>query len=201
MGGIGSGNWMRGSSRLTAEACRRVDVRFMRKEGMLAEGSRGQLQWSSNGVPSGSADYQVRGGELLLRYKSRAHGEDWVEVEECVALERTSCHFGGERTWFKCPHCQKRVAVLYGAQTRFLCRHCYRLSYASQLEGDFDRLLRKARKLRKKLNASENLDEPLWRKPKGMHQKTFDAYVEQDEQLNAQMDGYIEAALSRLKTL
>ena len=41
-------------------------------------------------------------------------------------------------------------------------------------------MMRKARKIRKHLDASDNLTEPVWRKPKGMHQQSFDRLVEKE---------------------
>ena len=47
-----------------------------------------------------------------------------------------------------------------------------------------DRMQRKARKVRKKLRATENLFESVWRKPKGMHQKTFDRLIQEEQAAN-----------------
>ena len=56
---------------------------------------------------------------------------------------------------------------------QFLCRHCYRLPYASQGEGYLDRMSRKLDKISGKLEADEYIvDGDLW-KPKGMHWRTF----------------------------
>ena len=55
------------------------------------------------------------------------------------------------------PRCGRHVAVLYGLGLRFLCRHCYQLSYSSQQENASDRMMRKARKIRERLGASDSL--------------------------------------------
>ena len=51
-----------------------------------------------------------------------------------VSLVTTPCNFGGVRYWFGCPHCGRRVAVLYLApgDVYFRCRHCNNLSYHSR---------------------------------------------------------------------
>lgn len=50
---------------------------------------------------------------------------------ERVATTTTPCFFGGERYWFLCPLCSKRVAILYQIDS-FGCRNCHNLMYASQ---------------------------------------------------------------------
>ena len=80
---------------------------------------------------------------------------------------------GGSRKWFLCPECDRRVDVLYGRNVLFLCRHCYRLPYASQGEDYLSRMSRKFDKISGKLEADEyTVIDDLW-KPKGMHWKTF----------------------------
>lgn len=55
-----------------------------------------------------------------------------------VPLEKTPCHLGGFRYWFKCHlyksgvYCGKRVGVLYKNGDWFGCRHCYELTYSSR---------------------------------------------------------------------
>jgi hypothetical protein len=56
----------------------------------------------------------------------------------------------------------------------FVCRHCHNLAYSSQREPEYERLARRAEKIRKKLGREAGiLNGRGWRKPKGMHQKTF----------------------------
>ena len=52
-----------------------------------------------------------------------------------MRLSRSSCHYGGERPWFLCPHCGRRVAILYGGAV-FACRTCYGLAYEVQREDE-----------------------------------------------------------------
>lgn len=175
MGGLGSGTWYRWDKKTTTEEVRRLDIRYMNKNcGIRSPGSSGVISWSCGGEPSGSVSYRVGDNSLLLNYKYRAYGEGWTDYRETVLLDRTPCHYGGERLWFLCPHCSTRVAVLYGADVRFLCRHCYDLPYASQNETHLDRMMRKARKLRRRMHADDNLGLPVWEKPKGMHWTTFE---------------------------
>ncbi|MCK5244774.1 MAG: hypothetical protein KAJ90_05840 [Desulfobacterales bacterium] len=111
---------------------------------------------------------------MILNYRHRPHGGEWEDVEQIISFDKTSCNYGGLRTWFLCPRCWQRVVLLYGAGKYFFCRHCYNLTYGSQQESRPDRLMRKDRKIRARLGASNNLMEPILFKPKNMHQKTFD---------------------------
>jgi hypothetical protein len=109
-------------------------------------------------------------------------GGGWEDIEQAISFDRTPCNYGGFRTWFLCSRCWQRVAVLYGAGKYFLCCHCYNLTYSSQQENRADLLMRKARKIRERLGASNNLMEPILFKPKNMHQKTFNRLREEAEQ-------------------
>jgi hypothetical protein len=67
---------------------------------------------------------------------------------EHIELEKTSCNFGGQRYWMKCPGCGKRVRKLYSPphKTYFRCRTCYDLIYQSQESNVYDGWLRKTAK-------------------------------------------------------
>lgn len=184
MGGIGSGNWCRWNKQTTTEEVHRVDIRYMKKQGMLKPGYSGSLSWNRGGEQTGWIRYQVHNDYLRLIYRIRSHSEEWQSIDEKVWFQRTPCHYGGERLWFSCPHCQTRVAILYGYDKRFLCRHCYDLPYASQGETYLDRMARKARKIRARLDADMDLDSPIFKKPKGMHSKTFDKLKQQERMAN-----------------
>ena len=174
MGGFGSGSWYRWDSKITTESQHRVDIRWLKKQGYLQAGKVGCLSWSQGDEPTGTISFRVEQDQIVLNYRRRPHGGEWEDVEEVVRFDRTACNYGGYRTWFLCPNCWKRVALLYGAGKYFLCRHCYDLAYSSQQEQKIDRLMRRCRKIRDQLGASGNLTVPIWQKPKGMHQRTFD---------------------------
>lgn len=173
MGGTGSGSWYRWDSKATTESQHRVDIRWMRKHGYLRAGSVGILSWSLRGEPTGVISFRVEQDQIVLNYRQRPHGGEWEDVEEVVRFDRTACNYGGYRMWFLCPHCWRRVAILYGAGKYFLCRHCYNLAYTSQQLSPSDRLMEKARKIRQGMGGSNDLSEPFPDKPKGMHWRTY----------------------------
>ena len=171
---MGRGDWYRWDSKTTTESQHRVDIRYMKKRGFLKPGSSGTLTWSRGGEKTGWIRYWTEAEQVTLSYNIRQNGGEWEGIEEKVTLDKTPCNYGGHRTWFLCPRCWQRVALLYGAGKYFWCRQCYDLTYSSQQENRADRLMRKYRKIRARLGASNSFMEPILFKPKNMHQKTFD---------------------------
>lgn len=110
----------------------------------------------------------------------RIGGGEWENVAETVRIVRVPCRFGGTRPYFICPGivngiiCGRRVAKLHGAGRYFLCRHCYRLAYASQSEGTWHRTLRRANKIRQRLGGDPGMTSPFPPKPKGMWRRTYE---------------------------
>jgi hypothetical protein len=122
---------------------------------------------------------------MVLSYRCRPSGGEWEDVDQVISFDRTPCNYGGHRTWFFCPRCWRRVAVLYGGGKYFWwCRHCYDLTYSSQQESRENRLMIKARKIRKRMGGGNSLINPFPDKPKYMHWKTYWRLREESEQAN-----------------
>lgn len=173
MGGNGSGRWTRWNKKATTEAVKHIDIRRLHRQGAVGFSNSGVISWSSQGKVVASIEYVANSDRITLSYRySIANASQGVE--EIVRFDRTPCNYGGFRTWFCCPQCNRRVAILYLGGPRFLCRHCYRLPYGSQQEPYLDRMNRKFRRIRERLSATGNLNLPVWIKPKGMHWKTFE---------------------------
>jgi galactose mutarotase-like enzyme len=174
MGGWGSGNRIRISTRDTVENYHGLDVRKLARAKCLQPGSIIQWAWFEDGKQVASISYRVSEDNIELSYSHRENQGDWTPVKQIVPLDRTPCNFGGHRYWFRCPGCHRRVAIIYVAGKYFLCRHCYGLTHTSSQEGDLDRLMRKARKIRRRLGASKSLFDSLYcPKPKHMHMRSF----------------------------
>lgn len=64
--------------------------------------------------------------EGALRYDSALELND-----QLIKSTRTKCNYGGDRVWFLCPACDRRVGALYRPPLKFifLCRHCHNLTY------------------------------------------------------------------------
>jgi hypothetical protein len=111
-----------------------------------------------------------------LSYRVTRSGGECRDVEQPTPVVWVSCRFGGQRPYFLCPGpvCGRRVSKLYGLGIYFLCRHCYRLTYASQREDPFGRALRRANNIRMQLGGEPGLAAPFPERPKGMHRRTYD---------------------------
>jgi len=187
MGGIGSGTWCRWSTKATAEECKRIDIRYMKRNGLLALGRLGSLSWTTNGEPSGDIRYRYYENRLELNYRCRVNGGEWEPVSQTVPITTTPCNFGNERHWFHCPRCHYRCAILYSGGSHFLCRKCYKLPYNSQMQSDLDRMAAQLNGLGERI-FEHNEYGPGWLKKKGMHQKTFDRLFSRYENLEFAVD-------------
>ena len=105
------------------------------------------------------------------------------DVKESIAIRWSACRFGGERPYFVCPGvvngnvCARSVAKLYCAGRYYLCRHCYRLRYASQSEDRWDRALRRANKHRRRIGGELGILSDIPERPKGMWHSTYQRHL------------------------
>jgi hypothetical protein len=104
-----------------------------------------------------------------------------------IWLRWSPCNYGGQRPWFICAHCNKRVGKLYNSGASLGCRRCLDLRYTSQRRGAKSRRYLQALKLRLRLNVIANLDEPFPDRPKRMHRKTFERLRRKGEELEADL--------------
>jgi hypothetical protein len=176
MGGFGSG---RIGYKQKAEHTKSLDVNRLRRERCLTPGRRGYWVWSGGGEETGRIAYYAKEKSFDLDYRVRQYGGDWETVTQSIPLTYAECHYGGTRPYFKCNgvvngrHCLRRVGKVFAGGKYFLCRHCYGISYSSQSEARYDRMLRRANKLRIALGGEPGTVNSIAPKPKGMWQRTY----------------------------
>ena len=101
MGGIGSGR--PGTGRGKVEACRSLDVNRLNREGCLAPGWTGGLQWTRGDEQIASIQLRAEEDQVILSYRCQVAGGNWQNVEEPVRIVRVPCRLGGSRPYFVCP--------------------------------------------------------------------------------------------------
>jgi hypothetical protein len=207
MGGFGSTRWSWVSTTDTVEGSRSLDINKLNKAGCLRAGYCGGWQWTDNGERVAWVEFRPEGDLLVLSYRVRRPDEEWQDVDQPTRIVWIPCRFGGARPYFICPGvvngiaCRRRVAKLYGAARYFLCRHCYRLAYASQREDRYDRALRQANKIRMRLDGEPGAASLLPERPKGMHRRTYErlqSTVERAEMLADERLALVVARLQRM---
>lgn len=176
MGGKNSGYYMRARNTNLTTDFMDLDIRQFKKKGWLENLGQRTLTWFKNNNPIGSINYKLSENEITLIYRTRKNSEEWQDVAEAIKLVSTPCNFGGERKWFECPNCTKKVLILYGGKF-FRCRNCHGLVHPSVNESKLDRSSRALARYQSKLapdldlNALDGLD---WlEKPKWMRYRTF----------------------------
>lgn len=183
MGGIGSGGANQWVKRNTIESCICLDIRYLKKHGLLNPNTKGTMRWSLCGRPTGCTHFQMLTDHLVLifKYLPREGSESTTMVQD-IYFDHTPCNYGGYRQWFKCPGCYRRVTVLCLNGPDFRCRHCYNLAYLSQHQSSRHRAIYQKHKLGERVFEHYEKGEG-WGKPKGMHWSTF-------ERLKARHDYY-----------
>ena len=175
MGGRGSGRHFSHNCATVSDGLQ-LDVRRWQRDGLLAAERSFTWQWTRAGEVVGSINVRTEPGRrVILSYLTRRDDVARENSQYSISISWTSCNYGGERAWFLCSvrGCGRRVAILYGVQV-FACRHCYRLAYRTQRQSPSVRALRQAQAIRLRLGGSGNMTEPFPRKPKGMHQRTYE---------------------------
>ena len=186
MGGRGSGRRSSYSGKTETSDATPLDIRKITRTGLLVPGSSFSWQWTVNDRQVAGLSIRVEFESLVLSYRMKSTGE---VVEQRVKTQTSSCHLGGQRCWFTCPRCSKRVAVLYAPGRYFGCRQCCGLGYATQKEGAGDRASSRADKLRKRLGWEVGILNGDGGKPKGMHWKTY-------QQLKSHHDALVQVSFT-----
>lgn len=203
MGGFGSGRY---GGRPTANMSKKIDLAWMIRTGHATPGQwiSGALSWNCGGQPAGSISYVANmenpwDSYLRLTYW-RGSERDREHVEQKIRLVFTEPNYGGQRWWMVCPYKHIRVAKLYlpNGGDRFASRKAWRLGYNSQRVAHRDRPFEKLFRLQRKLRSREGWEEPLFR-PKGMHHRTFEKYLDRYEELDAECAVQMMSVIGLLK--
>ena len=184
-----------------------LDVDQLSKKGCLRSGWTGSWQWIVSDEVF-SIKLHAEAERVRLSYAVLAGDGGREDVVDTISVVYLRCRFGGSRAYFICPglqngtDCGRRISKLYLSHRYFLCRHCNQLAYASQYEQPWERALRRASKLKRRLGMGVGLAEPLPEKPRGMWTRTYarllngileselladEAQVERFQRLSAQL--------------
>ena len=196
MGGMGSGGW-NARGRSTTGTALRLDVNVVRHRGCLAPGWSGPWAWTWSTGERSTIGIEARDDGVTLDFNVRINGGEPERIVQNVAVTWEPCRFGGERPFWLCPRCGRRVAVLYGVRT-FRCRTCNRLTYPSQRERDPDRAQRRADKIRRRLGGEPGLGQIPPRPPR-MHRRTYRRLMEQVFEADDETEDAAMALLMRLE--
>ncbi len=169
------------------EDCRRLDVRRLQKDGLLAKAWSGEWRWRDALTDDINSSMHIHTCSTHARLAYACNG---VTIHESIRLHWVHGAFGGGRAYFRCPGCSRCAAILLLRHSRFRCRRCHDLRYQSQSEDGFGRSWLAQHKLERKLDAN-------WRRPKGMHATTWDRLFARIVELEMERDDMLCTALKR----
>jgi len=184
MGGRGSG--AKGWKPKSEQSCK-IDIRHMNKNGMLRAGVSSRWGWSCADNSLGEARITSLGSKLIIQQKNKLQ----ASVQH-ISLTWTPCNYGGQRPWFLCPMCKRRVAILYLTAESFSCNRCSNITYYSRCESPLDRLLRRKQKIYKRISSDDDWNLGFFYRPKGMHKKTFDRLIDEYSDIVSRIDDQVE---------
>ena len=177
----------------TVDDTPRIDIRYMRRRGLLHSGESGTLSWSFGANHFGMVDFECHADRLILYRQGRRSQVD----AQIVQFDTTPCNYGGKRRWFLCPSCSRRVAVLCGVANVFRCRHCHQLPYLSQNTTILRRLLRRRQHIEKRI--FEKSGGQRRRKRKGLHRQTFARGLARYCEIEQQISGMASLRIGRIR--
>jgi hypothetical protein len=115
--------------------------------------------------------------KLTLNYTCTINDHDPVSVREVIQLSAVKQPLGGVRWHMICPRCGRRGRILYMIGTRFMCRKCGNLQYATQGMSELEQAGHMLRKYQRQADLPTNDAaagfEYEWHHPRYMHRSTF----------------------------
>ena len=186
MGGRGSGRRTSYSGKPETDDSMPLDIRKISRKGLLLPGNSFGWQWTVSDRQVAGISIRVDFDQgMVLSYRMKSTDE---VIEQRVQTQTSPCHLGGQRYWFTCPRCSKRVAMLYLPGWYFACRQCGGLGFPTQKEGVGDRASTRADKIRKHLGWEAGILNGDGGKPKGIHWKSY-------QRLKAHHDALVQVSL------
>lgn len=188
----------RAGTKRSTDSMHALDIRKIARAGLLVSGGTLTWQWTRGGNVLASIGGIVDSTtSVTLHYHTRKHGGEWQDKRYQVMVEWTACNFGGERPWWNCPCCARRVGVLWGGTT-YACRQCHKLAYQSTRNTSESQAFARADKVRRQLGWCAGIAFPPGDKPKGMHQQTYERWLLRYYDLSNQAVGASSASLDRM---
>jgi hypothetical protein len=152
LGAKGSGRWYRQDKKMTTSSLPRLQIKTLKESGCLEPGFAGILRLAENRSSSLLIPFRSEKDRILLNDPEGRHNGQAALV---IPLDRLPCHYGGFRTWFRCPRCNRRTTSLYGFSTLLACRECQNLTYESQQKNKIDRLIDRVHRIFEQLGSPE----------------------------------------------
>jgi len=129
------------------------------------------------------------------------------DLEYEVQIVKQPWQFQGERWWLMCPSCDKKSSSLYITREGpvFLCWKCQKLKYLSPVNNhdQYWKIDRRMRQIFLELGTEEwTPQDPIPRRPKGMHQKRYKALCDEYRLLDMERDRiFLEGAKKLLERM
>src|ERR1035437_2062754 len=98
-------------ARDTVDGIKQISIFWLRKNSFVSNCySRGSLQWSKNGEPTGNIQFEIQTGEskrsyIQFIYRIKQYGEleeKYKEMDCKFDLVSIPCRYGGKRWFFRC---------------------------------------------------------------------------------------------------
>ena len=152
----------------TTDNVLRIRIKDLVSAGFLQRSQSGTINWNGKWKDSSvGIRYNKEGGYLEISYT--CNQSEAIRLQVPIVI--TKPHFGGERFWFKCPNCGKKVTSLYIRKRYFYCRECNNLIYRSQQYSFYDRMRLMSQKYESKAETNGI-------KKKGMHWSTYNELMD-----------------------
>jgi len=129
------------------------------------------------------------------------------DLEYEVQIVKQPWQFQGERWWLMCPSCDRKSSALYITREgpALLCWKCQKLRYLSPVNNHdpYWKIDRRMRQIFLELGTEEwTPQNSIPRRPKGMHQKRYEALCDEYNELDRERDRiFLEGARKLLQRM